>query len=101
VEGMLFMDTNDKIAQVLEDLLSKQNQTISMLEDLSKRVTKIEINQENTVLPQMQLLSEGQTTIQGQIRKLSIIDSMQDDISTLKSAVRYLSEKVQKLENAM
>lgn len=95
------MDTNDKIAQVLEDLLSKQNQTISMLEDLSKRVTKIEINQENTVLPQMQLLSEGQTTIQGQIRKLSIIDSMQDDISTLKSAVRYLSEKVQKLENAM
>lgn len=95
------MDTNDKIAQVLEDLLSKQNQTISLLEDLTKRVTKIEINQENVVLPQMQLLSEGQTTIQGQIRKLSIIDSMQDDISTLKSAVRYLSEKVQKLENAM
>ena len=69
--------------------------------ELKERTTRIEITQENVVLPRIQLLAEGHTIIQEQIKRLSVIDSMQDDIATLKTAVRFLSQKVEQLEKAM
>ena len=71
------------------------------IEELKERTTRIEITQENVVLPRIQLLAEGHTIIQEQIKRLSVIDSMQDDIATLKTAVRFLSQKVEQLEKAM
>ncbi len=69
--------------------------------ELKERTTKIEITQENVVLPRIQLLAEGHMDIQAQIKRLSVIDGMQDDIATLKTAVRFLSQKVEQLEKAM
>ena len=69
--------------------------------ELKTRVTKIEVTQENVILPRLQVLMEGHDTLHDQIRRLSVIDRLQDDVTTLKSAVRYLSEKVEKLEQAM
>ena len=66
---------------------------------IDQRTTRLEINQENVIIPHIQLLAEGQTTIQGQVKRLSVIGSMQEDISILKSAVKYLSDKVSQLEN--
>ena len=71
------------------------------IEELKERTSRIEITQENVVLPRIQLLAEGHTIIQEQIKRLSVIDSMQDDIATLKTAVRFLSQKVEQLEKAM
>ncbi|MEG1880397.1 MAG: hypothetical protein RR145_03665 [Oscillospiraceae bacterium] len=96
--------TDDKLTQMQGSITQIQGDISEMKVDISelkRRVTKIEITQENVVLPHIQLLAEGHTTIQGQIRKLSVIDSLQDDVSTLKSAVRFLSEEIQQMKNAM
>lgn len=69
------------------------------IKSIDQRTTRLEINQENVIIPHIQLLAEGQTTIQGQVKRLSVIGSMQEDISILKSAVKYLSDKVSQLEN--
>ena len=68
---------------------------------IEKRVTKIQLTQENTIIPAIQILKEGQLTIQNQNKKLSVIDAMQDDIATLKSAVKFLSQELDKIQKAM
>ncbi len=100
----------DILAQMQGDMARMQGDIAHMkgdmaqmqgdLQALNDRTSRLEINQENVIIPRIQLLAEGQVTIQNQIKRISVIDSMQDDISTLKTAVRFLSEKVQQLENA-
>lgn len=69
--------------------------------EVKNRVLKLETAQENVVLPKLQLLAEGQTTIQRQIQNLSVVDRMQQDIDTLKAAVSYLSNELRALKEAM
>ena len=73
----------------------------SDIAELKTRATKIEVTQENVILPRLQVLMEGHDTLHDQIRRLSVVDRLQDDVTTLKTAVRYLSEKVEKLEQAI
>ena len=73
----------------------------SDLADMKTTLTRVAVTQENVVLPKLQLLAEGHVTLQEQIKRLSVIDSMQDDISTLKTAVRYLSQELEKMKSAM
>ncbi|PWL41357.1 MAG: hypothetical protein DBY45_10100 [Clostridiales bacterium] len=80
-----------------EDISSLHDEQRSMREEL----TKVAVTQENVVIPNIQLLAEGQITIQDQIKNLSVIDRLQDDVATLKTAVRFLSQKVEQLEKAM
>lgn len=69
--------------------------------EVKTRVLKLETAQENVVLPKLQLLAEGQATIQRQIQNLSVVDRMQQDIDTLKAAVSYLSNELRALKEAM
>lgn len=109
------MNNEEKILQMLTHLTERQDTTEKMLtqmqEDISglkhgqkklrEDVTKIQLTQENTIIPSIQILKEGQLTIQNQIKKLSVIDAMQDDIATLKSAVKFLSQELDKIQKAM
>lgn len=88
------MNNEEKILDMLEQLYIEQK-------SLKQSVTKIEVAQENVIIPQIRLLAEGHTIIQDQIKRLSIIDAMQDDIATLKSSVRYLSGELEKLKSVM
>lgn len=94
-------DMKADMANMKSDMVNMKSDMADMqsdMADVKTRLTKIELTQENNIIPHIQLLSEGQVTIQNQIKNLSVIDSLKDDVSTLKSAVRYLSEKVEKLE---
>lgn len=84
----------EKHGKLLTDLRSDMS-------EMRTTLTKVAVTQENIVLPRLQLLAEGHDTIQEQIKRLSVIDSLQDDVATLKSAVRFLSQKVEQLEKAM
>lgn len=95
------MNNEEKILAILSQMQTDFSQMRADIEELKERTTRIEITQENVVLPRIQLLAEGHTIIQEQIKRLSVIDSMQDDIATLKTAVRFLSQKVEQLEKAM
>ena len=89
------------MAEMKSDIAGLKSDMAEMKSDVAElktRVTKIEVTQENVILPRLQTLAEGQEALHEQIRRLSVIDRLQDDVITLKSAVRYLSEKVEKLE---
>lgn len=91
------------ISGMKAEIVDMKSDISDMKEDISElktRVTKVEITQENVVLPKLELLAEGQNECKNQIRRMSVIDAMQDDIATLKTAVRFLSEKVAALDNA-
>lgn len=108
------MNNEEKILEILsqiqkdqsamkDDISGLKTDVSEMKSDMSEvkqRVRSIEVAQETTVATRLQLLAEGQTTIQDQIRSLSVIDRLQDDVSTLKNAVRYLSERIEHMEQA-
>lgn len=85
------------IAEVKSDMAEMKERQSRM----ETTLTRVAVTQENVVLPKLQLLAEGHVTLQEQIKRLSVIDSMQDDISTLKTAVRYLSQELEKMKSAM
>ncbi len=95
------MDKQDKILEMLEKLTMEVNQIHTEQTEMSSVLKKVAVTQENVVLPRIQLLAEGHTTIQEQIRNLSVIDRLQDDVSTLKSAVRMLTQEIEELKAAM
>lgn len=87
-----------------EDIASLQEGQRSMKEDINsirEELTKVAVTQENVVIPNIQLLAEGHITIQEQIKNISVIDRLQDDVATLKNAVRFLSQKIEQMEKAM
>lgn len=95
------MTNEEKILDMLGELLQRVTKIEETQETMSERLIRVEVTQENMVLPNLQLLAEGHSTIQEQIRNLSVIDRLQDDVSTLKSAVRFLTQKIEQLESAM
>lgn len=102
------MTNEEKILQILEQLTvemsgmkSEMTGMKSDLAEMKTTLTRVAVTQENVVLPKLQILAEGHVTLQEQIKRLSVIDSMQDDISTLKTAVRYLSQELEKMKSAM
>ena len=104
----VIVNNEEKILEILgriegdvSELKSDVSELKSDVSELKKRTAKIEITQENVVLPRIQLLAEGHTIIQKQIKDISVIDRMQDDIVTLKNAVRFLTQKVEEMEKAM
>lgn len=109
------MNNEEKIIQMLTEMvqtMTKTNEKVNDIEtrtsgmegqliSIETRITNIEVTQENTVVPQIQLLAEGHATIQNQIRNISVIDQLQDDISILKSAVSFLSHELADMKKAM
>ena len=95
--------TADMAVMKSDMTVMKSDMTVmkSDIAELKTRATKIEVTQENVILPRLQVLMEGHDTLHDQIRRLSVVDRLQDDVTTLKTAVRYLSEKVEKLEQAI
>lgn len=102
------MNNEEKISALMEQISKSQNdikeslaELITRTRNIEDRVTKVEVVQENKVAPQFGLLFEGQKTIQDQIARLSVVDALQADVSTLKSAVKYLSSELEKIKQAM
>lgn len=94
------MNNEEKILEILEQHSELLNTIQTDVADLKERMVRVEVTQENMVLPQLQLLAEGQSELKDQIRSLSVIDRMQDDIFVLKAAVRQLSSQLEDLKKA-
>ena len=115
------MNNEDKIIALLEkqgvalekqgELLAKHdvmlehiNETLAehseMLENLTTRVTKIELTQENVILPGLQALAEGQETLRQTLCSRERAERLETDVDLLKTAVRGLFRDVQELKRA-
>ena len=85
-------------------MLERINETLAehseMLENLTTRVTKIELTQENIIIPHIQALAEGQETLCQTLCPRDRAERLEADVDLLKSAVRGLFRDVQELKKA-
>ena len=85
-------------------MLERINETLAehseMLENLTTRVTKIELTQENIIIPHIQALAEGQETLRQTLCPRDRAERLEADVDLLKSAVRGLFRDVQELKKA-
>ena len=107
-------DTLDKHTAILEQhsqILAEHSKTLAshsemleshgeMLENLTTRVTKIELTQENVILPGLQALAEGQETLRQTLCSRERAERLETDVDLLKTAVRGLFRDVQELKRA-
>lgn len=95
------MNNEEKIIQMLGEMNTRLDKIEDRLDKIEDRTARTELLIENTIIPDIKLLFEGQVTIQNQIKRISVIDRLEDDVSTLKSAVRFLSGEVEALKKAV
>ena len=105
------MRNEDKILAMLEQLQQGQTSMQAELEQLQQgqasmqadiqdlktdmsevkaRVTKIEITQENTILPQMRLLYEGHSGLAETLKPLKALPDQVEDIQNTVSVLKYV-----------
>ena len=68
--------------------------------DLRDRVVKIEVTQENVVLPQLQTLAEGQANLLATLAPKNRVEALEDEMAFMKSVVKALSQEVADLKKA-
>ena len=68
--------------------------------DLKERVTKVEVTQENVVLPQLQALAEGQANLLETLAPKNRVEALEDEMAFMKSVIKALSQEVAELKKA-
>lgn len=101
------MNNEEKILSMLEKM---QGQMHSMQEDIftlkasqgamQETLTRVAITQENVVLPRIQLLAEGHTTIMDRMPSKSRIEALEEDVATLKSIIQIHAADIAELKAA-
>ena len=89
-------DLKTDVAGLKNDVAGLKNDVA----DLKTRVTKIEITQENVILPQLQTLAEGQANLLATLAPKSRVEALEDEMSFMKSVVKALSQEVAELKKA-
>ena len=88
----------------LEAVQSKQGEQLAQindrLEELDDRSLRSAVMLENQVLPQLQLLYEGQVTLQQTLAPKERVEVLEDDVITLKTVVKSISNRLAALEKA-
>ena len=85
---------DEKLEQKLEEKLAPIKADISGLKtdmaEVKERVTKIEITQENVVLPSLRLLAEGHQGVIDRLDRLERLPDKIDDIQATVSVLKYV-----------
>ena len=94
-----------------EEMLVKQGETLAkhggqlaeMKEDiceLRETAVRVAITQENIVLPRLDTLAEGHKHLLKTLASDSRVEALEEDVSTLKSAFKMMSNRLAALEKA-
>ncbi len=93
---------HDVMLERINETLAEHSEMLAehseMLENLTTRVTKIELTQENIIIPHIQALAEGQETLRQTLCPRDRAERLEADVDLLKSAVRGLFRDVQELK---
>ena len=97
----------EKQGRVLEEhsaLLEKQGRVLgehsALLEELDDRSLRSAVMLENEVLPKLQLLYEGHVHLQETLAPKERVEVLEDEVITLKSAVKMMAKRLDALEKA-
>ena len=95
---------HDVMLERINETLAEHSEMLAahseMLGNLTTRVTKIELTQENVILPGIQALAEGQETLRQTLCSRERAERLETDVDLLKTAVRGLFRDVQELKKA-
>lgn len=94
-------DGQQSMRTEISNLQDGQQSMRDEMSDMRAELTRVAMTQENVVLPRLDLLAEGHVTISEQIKSLSVIDELKNDVSVLKLAVRTLTDELAQLKAAM
>lgn len=84
--------TDNELLLAMSDILDKK------LKPINDRLKKIELTQENDILPRLQNIESCYTSTYKRYQTgVEQIDAMQADIDVIKSVIREHSEKLQKI----
>lgn len=84
--------TDNELLLAMSDMLDKK------LKPINDRLKKIELTQENDILPRLQNIESCYTSTYKRYQTgVEQIEAMQADIDVIKSVIREHSEKLQKL----
>ena len=84
--------TDNELLLAISDMLDKK------LKHVNDRLKKIELTQENDILPRLQNIEACYTSTYKRYQTgIEQIEAMQADIDVMKSVIREHSEKLQKL----
>jgi chromosome segregation ATPase len=70
------------------------------ISDLKGRISKVEITQENMVLPQIQAIAEGVSSVNNKLIARSELDSMKEEMAFLKDIIRMHTSQLNDLKKA-
>ena len=60
--------------------MNHEEKMISMLEEINQRLVSVEVAQENILIPQIQVLAEGQKTILETLAPKSKVEALEEEV---------------------
>ena len=96
----LFEQQNERIDKKFDKIDRRFEQIDQKVEQMNTALAKLQINQEGIIMPRLDLLFEGHTSILEKMQHDTRLQQIQDRVDTLESAVKYLSTELKHLKKA-
>lgn len=94
---------DEKDLQYLAEMEKRMDVRMTKLADEARRgaVHDMQVIIENTIMPSLKLLAEGQRTILETMTPKSRVDELEDEMQFLKSVIRSQSDRIEALEKRL
>ena len=94
---------DEKDLQYLAEMEKRMDVRMTKLADEARRgaVHDMQVIIENTIMPSLKLLAEGQRTLLETMAPKTRVEELEDDMQLLKAVVRSQSERIDALEKRL
>ena len=87
----------NSIAKMLDEHMKSINERLDSQEAI---LDKVQVNQEAVIMPRVELLYEGHTAILEKVQRDPRFETLQDEVETLKMAVKHHTSELNDLKKA-
>ncbi len=91
------MDSMDKRMGSMENRMDIME---NRMDTMQETLTRVAVTQENIVLPRLQLLAEGHSTMMDMMPKKSRVEALEEDVAILKSVAEAHAVAIAELKAA-
>lgn len=88
--------------EAILDKVQANQETVIMprLDSQEAKLDKVQVNQEAVIMPRVELLYEGHTAILEKVQRDPRFETLQDEVETLKMAVKHHTSELNDLKKA-
>ena len=101
------MNNEEKILEMLVALtetVNRQGEQLAELKvdvgELRETAARVAITQEDIILPRLDTLADGHKHLLNTLASKSRVEALEEDVSTLKSVIKSMSQRLAALEKA-